>query len=115
MRWKLTKGYVLVAVAGLYFAALAIFVLNNIGNPVKTLSVYWKVIEGQSVSLIVLISMAAGIIAWFLLKAMIVGIKSIRLGQREERLDQFNSQAKAQKKAPKHDTPAEEPIEPNTL
>jgi len=114
MRLKLVKGYVLVAMAGLYFAAVAIFVLNNVGNPIGKLSVYWKIIEDKSVSLLTLVSMAAGVVGWFLLKAMVVGIKSIRMGHREGRIDELNAQAKAQAKQQKQapvSTPADTPAE----
>lgn len=97
MRFKTVQGYVLVVVVGLLIAAGAILVILQWGNTAN-FSLYGKNMVYNTAG-VVIGSMIAGVVLIPLLKLFFHGIKDIRSGRMQEKVDRIDELEKQQRKA----------------
>lgn len=97
MRFKTVQGYVQVVVIGLLLAAGAILVILQWGNT-ASFSLYGKNVIYNTGG-VVLVSVAAGAMLIPLMRWFIHGIKDIRHGRMQEKVDRIGELEKLQRKA----------------
>ena len=87
------KGYVLIVVSCAVMLAVVVLVALQWGNAAE-FSAYGKIIDidkvngrttgGVNTALLMLCSAAGGIVTWYLLKALILGLRALLRGRKQE-------------------------------
>jgi prepilin signal peptidase PulO-like enzyme (type II secretory pathway) len=93
MRFNSVKGYVLTIGCGLLIAAGVSLILLNLGNDCN-LTFYSSIFYGQKIGLVMLIAALCGAAYAWVVKWFVRGIRAIRRGRREGKIDRL---AKARK------------------
>ncbi len=106
MTIKGVKGYILVTLTGLYIVAAVILVLLNIKN---TASIWFGQNLDHSTGRIMIYSALVGFSFYWAIKWMFAGIKSIRTGIMQ---DKINKVGKLEKLAKSQPAPTEETSQP---
>ena len=99
IRWNSIKGYVLVVISGLFFLGAGILVASNLGNSCD-LTFYWTILHSQSIGVGLLIAAGVGIVAVWMLKLLVRGVRDIKRGRGLAAIDKINKLEKAQNKKP---------------
>ena len=102
MTAKGIKGYILVTLTGLYMVAAVIMVLLNIKNPA---SIWFGQNLDHSTGWIMIYSALVGFLLYWAIRWMFVGIKSIRAGSLQAKINRVGKLDKLAKSQP---TPLEE-------
>ena len=97
IKWNSIKGYVLVVVSGLFLLAAGILVISNIGNSCD-LTCYWTILHSQSIGVALLIAGGVGVVAVWMLKLLVRGVRDIKRGRKAAAIDKINQLEKAQSK-----------------
>ena len=94
IKWNSIKGYVLVVISGLFFVAAGILAISNIGNYCD-LTFFWTILHSRSIGVVMLISAGVGIVAVWMFKLLVWGVRDIRRGRRETKIDSIGKIEKA--------------------
>ncbi len=94
IKWNSIKGYVLVVISGLFFVAAGILAISNIGNYCD-LTFFWTILHSRSIGVVMLISAGVGVVAVWMFKLLVWGVRDIRRGRRETKIDSIGQAEKA--------------------
>ena len=109
MTAKGIKGYVLVTLTGLYMVAAVVLVLLNIKN---TASVWFGQNLDGSTGWIMIYSALVGFAFYWAIKWMFTGIKGIRAGITQDKINRVGKLEKLAKSQPAPTAPTEENSQP---
>ncbi len=98
IKWNSVKGYVLVVISGLFFLAVAMLIIGNIKNYHFNLWCFWTILYSQSVGVVLLITAGVGIVAVWMLKLLVRGVRDIMRGRKAAVIDKIAQLEKAQSK-----------------
>ncbi len=111
MTAKGIKGYVLVTLTGLYVVAALILVLLNINKNKASFSWYGQNLT-HSTGQLMIYSALVGFSFYWAIKWMFTGIKSIRAGVTQEKINRVGKLEKLAKSQPAPTAPTEENSQP---
>jgi hypothetical protein len=103
MNWKMIKGYAAIGLSGLFLAACVIVFLSNARQDCR-LWFFGKGYEAY-ISIVMLVSAVVGVVAVFMTKLLIQGIKNLRAGRRDAQLKKVGQLEKAARKAESNHSP----------
>ena len=95
IKWNSIKGYVLVVISGLFFLAGGVLVIGNIKNSHFNMWLFWTILDSKSVGVALLIAGGVGVVAAWMFKLLVRGVRDIRRGRRETRIDSIGKIEKA--------------------
>lgn len=104
MNFKTLKGQVLILICGLYFAAGVVLLLTNARNYCKLW--FGSNIEGKYTGIVMLVSAVFGVLAIFMFKLLLRGIKDLRIGrlqaslQRVDKIEKPQTSSQASRQTP---------------
>lgn len=100
MKWNLVKGYVFVVIAGLYGLVAAVLVLTNIRNDCQLW--FGQNLTGRT-GAVMLGGAAGGILLVFVVKLLVRGIRDLRRGHAQQKLQRLEAMEKQQQASSKED------------
>lgn len=103
MKWNLVKGYVFVVLAGLFGLVATVLVLTNIKNECQLW--FGQNMTGQT-GVVMLASALAGVVLVYVVKLLIRGIRDLRRGHVQQKLQRLEQIDKEKKKQASSETPS---------